>query len=116
MTDAEFRAAARCRDEYREQAAEAIDGLDLLIAPTLTFVAPPAFDGDRAIRDSMLRLTYPFNALGWAALALPCGPAEHGLPASVQLVAPAGEDARVIAAGLLLERGLANAASGDPET
>jgi Asp-tRNA(Asn)/Glu-tRNA(Gln) amidotransferase A subunit family amidase len=56
----------------------------------------------------MIRLTFPFNALGWPALALPCGPAEDGLPASVQLVAPAGEDARVIAAGSLLERMLAH--------
>ena len=55
----------------------------------------------------MIRLTYPFNALGWPALALPCGPAEDGLPASVQLAAPLGEDARVLAAGALLERALA---------
>ena len=53
-----------------------------------------------------VRFTYPFNALGWPALALPCGLAEDGLPASVQLVAPAGEDARVLAAGLALERQL----------
>ena len=33
----------------------------------------------------------------------PCGPAEDGLPASVQLAAPRGEDARVLAAGRLLE-------------
>jgi Asp-tRNA(Asn)/Glu-tRNA(Gln) amidotransferase A subunit family amidase len=53
-----------------------------------------------------VRFTYPFNALGWPALALPCGRAEDGLPASVQLVAPAGEDARVLAAGALLEHAL----------
>ena len=58
----------------------------------------------------MIRLTYPFNALGWPALALPCGPAEDGLPASVQLAAPLGEDARVLAAGALLERALSGPA------
>jgi Asp-tRNA(Asn)/Glu-tRNA(Gln) amidotransferase A subunit family amidase len=47
-------------------------------------------------------LTYPFDALGWPALALPCGAAEDGLPASVQLAAPQGADARVLAAGGLL--------------
>jgi aspartyl-tRNA(Asn)/glutamyl-tRNA(Gln) amidotransferase subunit A len=46
------------------------------------------------------------NALGWPALALPCGPAEDGLPASVQLAAPAGRDALVLAAGRLLEAAL----------
>jgi Asp-tRNA(Asn)/Glu-tRNA(Gln) amidotransferase A subunit family amidase len=116
VTDAEFEAALRRLEEYRERAAEAVEGIDLLVTPTLAFVAPPAIRDDREIRDAVIRLTYPFNSLGWPALALPCGPAEHGLPASVQLVAPAGEDARVIAAGLLLERGLTNAASGDPET
>ena len=63
----------------------------------------------------MIRFTYPFNALGWPALALPCGPAEDGLPASVQLVAPAGEDARVLAAGSLLELGLAAQPRGAAE-
>jgi aspartyl-tRNA(Asn)/glutamyl-tRNA(Gln) amidotransferase subunit A len=55
----------------------------------------------------VIRFTYPFNALGWPALALPCGPAEHGLPASVQLVGRAGRDADVLAAASLLERELA---------
>jgi aspartyl-tRNA(Asn)/glutamyl-tRNA(Gln) amidotransferase subunit A len=91
-------------EEYRERAAEAVDGVDLLITPTLAFVAPPALKDDLEIRDAVIRLTYPFNALGWPALAMPCGPAEHELPASVQLVAPLGEDARVLAAGALLER------------
>jgi aspartyl-tRNA(Asn)/glutamyl-tRNA(Gln) amidotransferase subunit A len=109
VTDAEFEAASRRLEDYRERAAEAMVGVDLLAAPTLAFVAPPALKDDRAIRDAVIRLTFPFNALGWPALALPCGPAEHGLPASVQLVAPAGEDARVLAAGALLERALARA-------
>ena len=103
MTDAEFEAALRRREEYREQAAEAMAGLDLLVTPTLAFVAPPAVTDDLELREAVIRFTYPFNALGWPALALPCGPAEDGLPASVQLVAPPGEDARVLAAGALLE-------------
>ena len=106
VTDAEFEAALRRLAEYEERAAEAFEGLDLLITPTLAFVAPLASRDDLQIRDAIIRFTYPFNALGWPALALPCGSAEDGLPASVQLVAPLGEDARVIAAGALLERGL----------
>ena len=110
LTDAEYEAALRRRDEYRERAAAALEGIDVLLTPTLAFVAPPAFKDDLQIRDAVIRLTYPFNALGWPALALPCGPAEHGLPASVQLIAPAGADARVLAAAALLERELAVAA------
>jgi aspartyl-tRNA(Asn)/glutamyl-tRNA(Gln) amidotransferase subunit A len=108
VTDAAYETALRRREEYRERAAEAIEGLDLLVTPTLAFVAPPATSDDLDIREAVIRFTYPFNALGWPALALPCGPAEHGLPASVQLAAPAGEDARVLAAGALLERSLAS--------
>jgi aspartyl-tRNA(Asn)/glutamyl-tRNA(Gln) amidotransferase subunit A len=107
VTDADFGAGVRRREEYRERAAHAMEGLDLLVTPTLAFVAPPAFDDDREMREAMLRFTYPFNLLGWPALAQPCGLAEDGLPASVQLVAAAGEDARVLAAGALLEHGLA---------
>jgi aspartyl-tRNA(Asn)/glutamyl-tRNA(Gln) amidotransferase subunit A len=114
VTDREYESARRERERYRERAAQAIDGLDLLITPTLSFVAPPASCDDRAIRDAVIRLTYPFNVLGWPALALPCGPAEDGLPASVQLVARNGEDATVIAAGAVLEQVLASTRRTDP--
>jgi aspartyl-tRNA(Asn)/glutamyl-tRNA(Gln) amidotransferase subunit A len=72
----------------------------------MAFVAPPAGIGDLAIREDVIRLTFPISALGWPALALPCGPAEHGLPASLQLVGRPGDDALVLAAGALLERAL----------
>jgi aspartyl-tRNA(Asn)/glutamyl-tRNA(Gln) amidotransferase subunit A len=111
VTDAEYEAGLRRLEAYRERAAEAFDGLDLLVTPTLAFVAPPAFEDDRELRDRIIRFTYPFNALGWPALALPCGHAEDGLPASLQLVAPAGHDGVVLAAGALLERALEESAS-----
>jgi aspartyl-tRNA(Asn)/glutamyl-tRNA(Gln) amidotransferase subunit A len=106
VTDADFEAGRRRREEYAEMAADALDGIDLLVTPTMAFVAPPAVKSDLDIREAVIRFTFPFNALGWPALALPCGPAELGLPASVQLVGPAGEDARVLAAGVLVEQAL----------
>ena len=69
-------------------------------------VAPPAGTDDLEIRERMIQFTLPFNALGWPALALPCGPAEHGLPASVQLVGRPGTDALVLAVGEALEAAL----------
>ncbi len=72
--------------------------------PTLPFVAPRSAKSDElAIREALISRTFPFNALGWPALALPCGTAEDGLPASVQIVGRAGADALVLAAGLALE-------------
>ncbi len=108
--DAEVAAARRAREDYRLRAEAALAGFDLLVTPTLACVAPPAGIGDEALREGLIRFTYPFDALGWPALALPCGAAEDGLPASAQLVARAGEEALVLAAGALLERELARAA------
>ena len=102
VPETEAAAARRCRDEYRHTIATALDGLDMLVTPTLSSVAPPVGVGDAALREGMIRLTYPFNALGWPALALPCGPAEDGLPASAQLVGKPGADALVLAAGKYL--------------
>ena len=102
VTDGEVEAARRARGEYRERCAEALAGVDLLLTPTIGFVAPPADVDELAIRERGIRFTYPFDSLGWPALALPCGTAEHGLPASVQLVARSGEDERVLATGIRL--------------
>ena len=51
-----------------------------------------------------MRNTLPFNALGWPAFALPCGTAEHGAPASLQIVGRPGADALVAAFAAVLER------------
>jgi amidase len=87
----------------REQLSGAFGELDLLLTPTLPVVAPPYGEGTRTV---LTRLTALFNLTGWPALALPCGPADYGLPASVQLAAPPGRDALVLAAGLNLEKTL----------
>jgi len=102
VTDAEVEAARRAREEYRARCEEALDGLDLLVTPTVGMVAPPADVDELTIRERGIRFTYPFDSLGWPALALPCGAAEDGLPASIQLAGRAGDDARVLAAGRLL--------------
>ena len=76
-----------------------LEGYDLLLTPTLQCVAPPTGIGDLALRERLIANTIPFNTLGWPALALPCGSAEDGLPASVQLIGRPGADALVLAAG-----------------
>jgi aspartyl-tRNA(Asn)/glutamyl-tRNA(Gln) amidotransferase subunit A len=103
VTDGEYEAACRGREEYRERCEEAFRGLDLLLTPTLAFPPPELPADDLDIREDAIRFTFPFNALGWPALALPCGP-KDALPVSVQLVGR--EDALVLAAGELLEASL----------
>jgi len=102
VSDADAVAAERERAEYSERMTEAVGELDLVVTPTLAFVAPPADIDELELRGRGTALTFPFSSLGWPALALPCGVAEDGLPASLQLAAPRGADARVLAAGRLL--------------
>jgi aspartyl-tRNA(Asn)/glutamyl-tRNA(Gln) amidotransferase subunit A len=104
--DAEYDAARRARREHAERAHAALEGYDLLVTPTLGFVAPPAGVVEPEVRAELVRFTFPFNALGWPALALPAGPAENGFPASIQVVGRPGDDALVLAAGLALEAAL----------
>ncbi|HEY7150871.1 MAG TPA: amidase [Solirubrobacterales bacterium] len=112
VTDAEYEAGRRARERYRERFAELTRGVDVLLTPTEPMVAPPVGVGDLALRDRLTRFTYPFDAIGAPALAIPCGPAEEGLPASAQLAGRPGADALVLGVGALLERALGH--TGQP--
>jgi len=93
VTEAEAAAAAREREEYRERVEAALEGIDVLVTPSVPFVAPPADVDELTIRGPGTMFTYPFSALGWPALAL---------PPYVQLVARPGQDALLLAVGKLL--------------
>jgi aspartyl-tRNA(Asn)/glutamyl-tRNA(Gln) amidotransferase subunit A len=106
VRDREVERAAQLREDYRAQVEDAVEGVDLVLTPTLPIVAPPLrrgqAPGDLDVREALIRFTYPFSTLGWPALAVPCGPAEGGLPASLQIAGRAGADALVLAAGRLV--------------
>jgi aspartyl-tRNA(Asn)/glutamyl-tRNA(Gln) amidotransferase subunit A len=106
VTDGEYEAGLRARETYRDQMAELFDEIDLIVTPTLPFVAPLAGQDERELRGKLTLLTWPFNVIGAPAVALPCGAAEDGLPASVQIVGCPRDDALVLAAAGLLERAL----------
>jgi aspartyl-tRNA(Asn)/glutamyl-tRNA(Gln) amidotransferase subunit A len=103
VTETEVREAERSRAEYRELCEGLMEDVDLFLTPTLSTVAPRMHIGDLVLRALLTRNTLPVNVLGWPALALPCGPAEDALPASVQLIGRHGADALVLAAGKVLE-------------
>jgi aspartyl-tRNA(Asn)/glutamyl-tRNA(Gln) amidotransferase subunit A len=103
VTDREAATAAAARERLRERALAATEGLGLVLTPTTPSVAPPVgLREDPRRRERLTRFTFTINALGWPALALPCGPAEDGLPASAQLVGRPGTDAFLLAVGAAL--------------
>jgi len=104
VSDATAATAAQARERYREEIVSSTEGCDLVLTPTMKMVAPHTGIGDLALRRDVVRLTFPWNVVGRPALAVPCGPAEDGLPASVQLIGAHGADATVLAAGRLFER------------
>ncbi len=66
-------ATARGSGATTSSGAPSFEGFDLLVTPTVA-IEPPAADADeRELRGRGIRLTYPFDVLGWPALALPCG-------------------------------------------
>jgi aspartyl-tRNA(Asn)/glutamyl-tRNA(Gln) amidotransferase subunit A len=108
VTDAEFEQGRTARARLAEEFEEALEGLDLVVAPTLPVLPPRrgrSGSGDLDVRERLIEFTYPFNALGWPALALPCQP-RSGFPASVQVAGRPGADALVLAAGEAIEEGL----------
>jgi amidase len=86
--------------------------VDLLALPTLLGF-PPTLDKSR----EMVRirgLTSPVNLAGVPALALPV-PTGGPLPASIQLIGPAGGEESLLAAGAILEQAVLGS-PGPPDT
>ncbi len=107
FSTAEVAAAARDREHFREEFDLAFADYDVILTPTMPSVAPLASCDDLDIRAEVTRFTQPLNATGAPALAMPCGAAECGLPASIQVIAKPGQDALVLAVGRELEALLA---------
>jgi aspartyl-tRNA(Asn)/glutamyl-tRNA(Gln) amidotransferase subunit A len=109
VTDAEFEEGGGARVRLAGEFEEALDGFDLVLTPTLPTLPPRrgrTAPGDLDVREAMTSFTYPFNALGWPVLALPCRPLPGRFPASVQIAGRPGADSLVVAAGEAIEEAL----------
>jgi amidase len=101
VTPAALAHARQQAARWRATLSELWNRLDLLAVPTLLGF-PPALD-DAGGMARIRGLTSPVNLAGVPALALPV-PAGGRLPASVQLIGPAGSEERLLAAGAVLEQ------------
>ncbi len=118
ITPDEAAAANEVRQQVRDWFSAQLERHPFLVMPTL--IGPPAIVGQRS--RSLTRLTAPANLTGLPALALPVPVPEEaiadgadwpaGLPASLQIIGPAGSEERLLALGGIIEAALRYAAQG----
>lgn len=89
---------------WRAATAAAMAGVDILATPTCPVpawpIGPAAADGTPDLPAGpahAVGFTAFANAMGWPAISLPCGVTRAGLPVGLHLVAPFGEDRRLLA-------------------
>ena len=89
--------ANRFRTALRRKLDDVFDRVDLLVCPTVAWVAPSAdidiVDDEGTVE---MRFMAPFNLTGHPAVSIPCGLAEDGLPAGLQVIGPHGSDSRLL--------------------
>jgi aspartyl-tRNA(Asn)/glutamyl-tRNA(Gln) amidotransferase subunit A len=96
----------RSQLKFRETLRAFFERYDLLLTPTMPCVA---WDVDRSTppgHENFLYFNRPFNHSGQPAASLPCGLTADKLPVGLQVVAPLGQDARLIAALRVIEAAL----------
>jgi len=99
IDEATMASARTAQDRWRDRLAEIFTTVDLVACPTLTIFPPELGRGEDLL---MARCTLPVNLAGVPALALPV-PAGGPVPASCQLIGPAGAEERLLMAGATLE-------------
>lgn len=82
------------------------DRVDILLTASSMEPACRIDDPDEVARTYMLQARSPFNVTGHPALAMVAGLSADGLPLSVQLVCPMGEEGTLIAVAAQWERAL----------
>jgi len=101
ITPAALAAARQDAARWRATLSSLWERVDLLALPTLLGFPPTVDKSQEMVR--IRGLTSPVNLAGVPALALPV-PSGGPLPASIQLIGPAGGEESLLAAGALLEQ------------
>jgi len=108
-TEEAYHGALARREAFAAAAAGLFEGADVLALPTAMVTPPPVAeleDMGRYLETNAvaLRPTCPVSILGLCAVTVPVGLDRTGMPVGLQLVGPDGQDERVLAAALAVER------------
>jgi Asp-tRNA(Asn)/Glu-tRNA(Gln) amidotransferase A subunit family amidase len=98
MDPATYSGALSLRDSCQELLVPAVASYDALLTPAVNGEAPI---GLASTGDPTFIRTW--SLLGWPAISVPGLAGGHGLPIGVQLVAPVGQDARLLGVARWLE-------------
>jgi aspartyl-tRNA(Asn)/glutamyl-tRNA(Gln) amidotransferase subunit A len=105
----QYAEAMRSRRTAREAFDVALDGVDVLAAPTLPITAPAIGQQEttdtgirETIQSALTRLSGPTNFTGHPSLTMPCG-MSRGLPIGVQLIARHWAESTLYRVGRALE-------------
>lgn len=88
-------------EHWRRRLSALFEDVEFLATPTLA-IFPPILGEAGALLSPRSRCTLPVNLAGVPALALPVR-SSIPLPASLQLIGPAGSEEQLLAAGLVIE-------------
>lgn len=110
-TAQDYAKACRERKVFRRNLLQMFDSIDILLTPTLPFVAPPLGQGTitlegavQPIRNGLSKFTRPFNTAGFPAIAVPCGLSREHLPLSVQFVARPFAESQLLKVSCIMEQ------------
>jgi Asp-tRNA(Asn)/Glu-tRNA(Gln) amidotransferase A subunit family amidase len=102
----DYVAAMRFRENLRAEVEAVFSGVDVLLSPSVPFVAPEEDPPDETGGGDSEMLASGFaNFTGHPAISLPCGFSER-LPVGLQLVGAFGEDAALLSIALAIETAL----------
>lgn len=107
----DYAIACRERKVFQRNLLHMFDMIDVLLTPTLPFVAPPLGQGtvtlegtEQPIRNGLSKFTRPFNTAGLPAIAVPCGLSSENLPLSVQFVARPFAESQLLKVAWIMEQ------------
>jgi 2-dehydropantoate 2-reductase len=107
VSDEDYRSALADRDRVTAGLDRVLAEVGVLAGPTVAYVAPPE-DPPFGTPDGDVEagFTGPYNLAGLPAVSVPCGEAEDGLPAGLQLAAARGQDAFLLSVAAAYEEAL----------